>query len=254
MMSTNIENVFKINNTKYIKNKYKKKANICSKGYLFKNHIYTNLNKNFNLKKINLFRFFIKNSIFIYLFLFIFQFNLFNNNFYKTEQKSFDIQKMDKYFSKNNRTLMENLTELTKTYENMEKMLVHKVENIYETNSKNALTQITRFVQKIDLLLEKEILRTLKYVDTEIHQPIKSGKQFLDSVKKFLNGLKIFSTPLCATVTTLMIYYFKSHVLSTVAMIGIALMPLLTTWYVFYKIHKVRSELNKKKRGKPSKS
>ncbi|GAB64905.1 hypothetical protein PCYB_041070 [Plasmodium cynomolgi strain B] len=143
------------------------------------------------------------------------------------------------------RILIECLKNINTTYDTLEQNIVDKIENIYEQQRRNIVSKIMAFVKKIDLILEKEIVKTLKYIDAEKDEPIKCGINFFEKIKKFFSGLKIFSTPVLGTMAALTAYYFKAQAFTAVISVGVAFLPLMSTCYLMYKIFKIRSEMSK---------
>ncbi|SBS94539.1 Plasmodium exported protein, unknown function [Plasmodium malariae] len=157
--------------------------------------------------------------------------------------ENYDIPKNDKFILRTNRVLVESARSLNSSYETLEQNIVDKIENIYEQQTRNIASKIMAFIKKIDLIVEKEIVKALKYIDSEKEAPIKSGMNFFEKVKNFFKGLKIFSTPVLATVTALAAYYIKAHLISASFTLTIAFIPFLSTCYLIYKVYKIRSEM-----------
>ncbi|EUD66715.1 hypothetical protein C922_02700 [Plasmodium inui San Antonio 1] len=146
--------------------------------------------------------------------------------------------------AKGNRILVESLKNPNTTYETLEQNIVDKIENIYEQQRRNIVSKIMAFIKKIDLILEKEIIRTLKYINDEKNEPMESGLNFYEKIKKFFSGLKIFSTPVLGTLAAATFYYFKAKAVTTVISLSIAFLPFISTCYLMYKILKIRSEMS----------
>ncbi|GAW79415.1 Plasmodium exported protein, unknown function [Plasmodium gonderi] len=144
-----------------------------------------------------------------------------------------------------NRILIECLKNSNKTYDKLEQNIVEKIENIYEEQRRNIVSKIMAFIKKIDLIVEKEIIKTLKYIEAEKDEPIKSGLNFLEKVKNFFRGFKIFSTPVLGTLAAFTAYYFKSKAFTAMVFLTVSFLPFISTCYLAYKIFKIRSEMSK---------
>ncbi|CAI7718414.1 Plasmodium exported protein, unknown function [Plasmodium vivax] len=147
--------------------------------------------------------------------------------------------------ARGNRILIECLKNLNTTYETLEQNIVDKIENIYEQQRRNIASKIMAFIKKIDLILEKEIVKTLKYIDAEKDEPIKCGLNFYEKMKKFFSGLKIFSTPVLGTFAAFTAYYFKAQAFTAMLSLTVAFLPLMSTCYLMYKVFKIRSDMSK---------
>ncbi|SCN43027.1 Plasmodium exported protein, unknown function [Plasmodium ovale] len=191
--------------------------------------------------KMSMLFFLIKAFIFAHL-IWILQFYAINVTFHESGKESYDMRNGNASIFRNNRMLIENLRNINSSYETLEQNIVDRIENIYEQQTRNIASKIMGFIKKIDLIVEKEIVKTLKYIDAEKDEPIQSGINFFEKVKNFFKGLQLFSTPILGTITALTAYYFKSQVFTTAVTLTVAFLPLISTCYLFYKIYKIRSE------------
>ncbi|CAA9986653.1 Plasmodium exported protein, unknown function [Plasmodium knowlesi strain H] len=145
--------------------------------------------------------------------------------------------------ARGNRILAESLKSSNTTFEKLEQNTVDKIENIYEQLTRSIASKIMAFIKKIDLTLEKEIAKTLKYIDTEKDEPVKYGLTFYEKLKKFFSAFKVFSTPVLGAFAAMSAYYFKAQAFTALVSLSIALLPFLSTFYLMYKVIKVRGDM-----------